>query len=96
VFQIFADEDESYRAAKIALCVVIAGLTLWALLGCNQMPDEQVTASAERDAYDKKITYRLPDGRIFEAELPIEYTARVTQCRPEDGCKTRYYQPRQQ
>lgn len=85
MFKVFADDDESNYWAKVALCIVIATLTLLALLGCSGKPDEEITAAAERAAYDKKITF------IF----PLEYTAKVSQCSVKDGCKTRYYYPRQ-
>lgn len=68
-------------AAGIVLCAGVLLLTL----GCGGKPAEVVTAAAEQDVRDKKITFTMP----------LEYTATVTQCNHRDGCKTRYYHPRQ-
>lgn len=95
MLHIFADPDESNYWAKVFLCALLAGLVVVTLTACSAKSDEEIIAASERAAHDKKITYRLPDGRIFEATFPLEYTATASQCRPEDGCKKRYYHPRQ-
>lgn len=69
----------------IAACIVLCAALLLVTLGaCSEAPAEVVTAKAEEEAYEKKITLTFP----------IEYTATVTQCTVKDGCKTRYYSPR--
>jgi len=71
--------------------VVIGVLVLFCLalilasLGCSEKSDEEITAAAEQAAHDKKITFTFP----------LEYTATATQCSNKDGCRTRYYFPRE-
>lgn len=96
MFRCLADENETYRWGRIALCLVLLVITVLLITACGGPSAEEVTADAERVAHDKKITYRLPDGRIFEATYPLEYTATASQCSAKDGCKTRHYFPRGQ
>jgi len=63
----------------------VAALGLIGNYGCGEATDEEVTAAAERDAYERKITF----------SLPIEYSATVTQCDMHRECRTRFYSPRQ-
>lgn len=65
--------------------IVIILLLAGSSKGCSAKPDEQIIAVSEQAAHDAKITF----------SLPLEYTATVTQCNSRDGCKTRYYHPRQ-
>ena len=66
-----------------ALVVLAAGMLLMSL-GCSSKSDEEITAIAEQEAHDKKITFTFP----------LEYTATVTQCDMQRECRTRFYQPR--
>lgn len=86
MLHIFADPDESNYWAKVFLCALLAGLVAVTLTACSTKSDEEITAAAERTAYDKKITFTFPLG----------YTATVTQCNTKDGCKKRFYFPSSQ
>lgn len=67
----------------IVVLLVVIALTA-PQTGCSGPSAEEVTAEAERVAYEKKITFTMP----------LEYTATVSQCTTTDGCKKRYYFPR--
>jgi hypothetical protein len=65
------------------LIVVLAG-ALISLTGCDGQAAEN-TAKAEQAAHEKKLEL---------LSTPIGYTATVTQCDTENGCRTRFYSPR--
>lgn len=67
----------------IIVIVLIVLLVTSTQSSCSDKSDEEITAIAEREAYENKITFTMP----------IEYTATVTQCSSRDGCKTRLYYP---
>lgn len=75
------DSDASYIWAQRLLCLIVIAFTCLVLFGCGAKADEQITADAVRVADEKKITFTFP----------LEYSASVTQCKPKEGCKTRFY-----
>lgn len=67
----------------LAVCVAFCAALIYLTLGCSGPSAEEVTAEAERAAFEKKITFTMP----------LEYTATVSQCTVKDGCRTRHYFP---
>lgn len=66
MFGIFADEDESYRWARIALCVLAAAVTVAILTACGDSEFERQQRIAESNA--KIARAAIPQGderRIF-------------------------------
>lgn len=47
MFKVFADEDESFYWAKVALCVLVAILTCLALFGCDTHAQKVAEAQAK-------------------------------------------------
>lgn len=78
------------------LAIALGAITAWGLVTSGmEARDAEITAAAEQAAYERVITYRLPNGEVFEALVPIQYTATATQCSAKHGCKTRHYSPRE-
>lgn len=77
------------------LLIVVGAVLAWGFITSGmEARDAEITAAAEREARERVITYRLPNGDLFHALMPLEHTAASTQCNTKDGCKTRYYYPR--
>lgn len=78
------------------LAIVAGAVLAWGFITSGmEARDAEITAKEERAAHERVITYRLPTGELFHALMPLEYSAASTQCSTKDGCKTRYYNPRQ-
>ena len=73
-----------YKDLLAIVLVAICGALILSNLGCSQPSDEEITAAAERDAYERKITFTMP----------LEYSATTTKCDMHRECRTRYYHPR--
>lgn len=62
----------------LLLIVFIVGL---AVAGHIDSKDAEITAQIEKETYEKVM------------DMPIHWTATVTQCDTERGCRTRFYSP---